>query len=375
MSEHRATQGSGRGRGQAHAGFGLGIVGAGAIGNVHADAAARAGVRVVGAWDLHASRAQALTARVGGVAAASLDDLLAMPEVDAVAIAVPNVAHAECAIKALERKKHVLLEKPMAMTLEECDRIIAAADRAGTMLQVGFVCRGTPTAIAAKRFVDAGRLGKVYHAKCSVYRRRGIPGLGGWFTTRALSGGGPLIDLGVHVIDLVRYLTGSPKGLRASGACYASFGRPISEYRFIDMWAGPPHLDGTFDVEDHATALIRCEGGLTIEVNVTWAMNQPDGALKDGIFLFGDKGGVAFQIFGSELTLATEEDGRLVDVKPLIEPGDPTQRSWDAQYAQFVQAITRGVKPHASAADGRAVQALIDAIERSSAAGHEVEVR
>jgi predicted dehydrogenase len=109
-------------------------------------------------------------------------------------------------------------------------------------------------------------------------------------------------------------------------------------------------------------------------VNVTWAMNQPDGALKDGIFLFGDKGGVAFQIFGSELTLATEEDGRLVDVKPLIEPGDPTQRAWDAQYAQFIQAITRGVKPHASAADGRAVQALIDAIERSSAAGHEVEV-
>ncbi len=352
----------------------LGIIGAGAIGNVHADAAVRAGASVVGAWDLTPERATALTARVGGRAAASIDELLAMPELEAVAIAVPNASHAACAIRALERGKHVLLEKPMAMSVAECDAILAAARKAGTTLQLGFVCRGTPASAAAKQLVDAGRLGHIYHAKCSIYRRRGIPGLGGWFTTKATSGGGPLIDLGVHVLDLVRYLTGKPKSLRASGACYGTFGRPIAEYRYVEMWAGPPKPDGTFDVEDHATALIRCEGGLTIEMNVTWAMNQPDGAMKDGIFLFGDRGGVSFQIFGNELTLATEQDGRIVDVKPLLEPGDALVRAWDAQYAQFLQAITRGVRPHATGEDGRAIQALVEAIERSSAEGREVDV-
>lgn len=331
-------------------------------------------MHIEGAWDLHQGRAAALTGRVGGKAAASIDELLALPGLEAVAIAVPNAAHADCAVRALERGKHVLLEKPMALSLAECDRILAAAERAGTVLQMGFVCRGTPASIAAKELIDAGRLGRIYHAKCSIYRRRGIPGLGGWFTTKAQSGGGPLIDLGVHVLDLVRYLAGSPKSLRASGACYGTFGRPIADYRFVEMWAGPPKLDGVFDVEDHATALIRCEGGCTIEMNVTWAMNQPDGALKDGVFLFGDRGGVAFQIFGNELTLATEENGRIVDVKPLLPPGDTMTKAWDDQYAQFSAAITRGVKPHASGADGRAIQALIEAIERSSAEGREVEV-
>jgi predicted dehydrogenase len=360
--------------GQSERAIGLGVIGAGAIGTVHAESALRNGVRLVAVWDVQGARADVLASNRGGASARTLDDLLAMPEVDAVAVAVPNASHAECAIRALEAGKHVLLEKPMAMSVAECDRILAAAERSGTTLQLGFVCRGTPASQAAKRFVDAGRLGRIYHAKCSIYRRRGIPGLGGWFTNRAQSGGGPLIDLGVHVIDLVRYLTGKPQATRVSGACYANFGHPISAYRYVEMWAGPPRADGLFDVEDHATALIRCEGGLTIEVNVTWAMNQPDGALKDGIFLFGDRGGLAFQVFGSDVTLATEEEGRIVDVKPILEPGDALARAWDAQYQQFIMAIRRGVRPHATGADGRAIQAIVEAIERSSAEAREVSI-
>jgi predicted dehydrogenase len=361
-------------RAAAGADVGLGVVGAGAIGSVHAETAVRHGVRVVGAWDLRPERARALVARHGGTAAADLDDLLAMPEVNAVAVAVPNVAHAECAVRALERGKHVLLEKPMAMSLVECDRILAAAKASGRTLQIGFVCRGTPTAVAARRMVEAGRLGRIYHAKCSVYRRRGIPGLGGWFTTKALSGGGPLIDLGVHVLDLVRTLAGRPAAERVSGALYSNFGAPIDRYRFVEMWAGPPRTDGTFDVEDHATALLRCAGGLTVELNVTWAMNQPDGALRDGVFLFGDRGGLAFQIFGDSITLATEEDERIVDVKPALPPGNATDAAWDAQYRQFVDAVAGRRPPEATGADGRAVQAWIEAIVRSSAEGREIEV-
>jgi len=352
----------------------LGIVGAGAIGNVHAEAALRNGARVGGVWDLHGERAAACAARHGATAESTLDALLARPDIDAVAVAVPNAAHAECAIRALEKGKHVLLEKPMAMSLDECDRIIDVAARANRVLQLGFVCRGSPAAHAAKALIDAGRLGTIYHAKCSIYRRRGIPGLGGWFTTKAQSGGGPLIDLGVHVLDLTRWLCGSPKALRASGACYASFGSPIANYRYVEMWAGPPRLEGTCDVEDHATALVRYEGGLTVEMNVTWAMNIPDGAMKDGVFLFGDKGGLAFQIFGSDLTLATEEHGRIADVRPILEPGDALAHAWDRQYRQFLDATQRGVAPHASAADGRAIQAIVEAIYRSGCEAREVEV-
>ncbi|MDZ4829382.1 MAG: Gfo/Idh/MocA family oxidoreductase [Phycisphaerae bacterium] len=352
----------------------LGIVGAGSIGNVHAETARRNGVELVGTWDIDIAKAQSLATKFGGRAVANLDELLAMPTVDAVAIAVPNTVHAECAVRALGKGKHVLLEKPMAMSVAECDQILAARAASGRVLQLGFVCRGTPTARAAKTFIDAGRLGRIYHAKCSVYRRRGIPGLGGWFTTKAAAGGGPLIDLGVHVIDLVRYLAGKPRAIRASGACYANFGSPIANYRYVDMWAGPPKSAGTCDVEDHATALIRCEAGLTIEMNVTWAMNQPDGALKDGVFLFGVKGGASFEIFGKECTLATEEDGRIVDVRPLIEPGDPMTNAWDAQYAQFAAAVTRGIAPHATGEDGRAIQAIVETIYRSSAEGREIDV-
>lgn len=353
----------------------MGIVGAGAIGNVHAETARRCGAQVSAVWDLHADRARSCAERSGGVAVGSLDELLARGDVDAVAIAVPNAAHAECAVRSFASGKHVLLEKPMAMSLAECDAIMAAARKADRVLQMGFVCRGSPTSHAAKAFVDAGRLGRIYHARCSIHRRRGIPGLGGWFTTKAQSGGGPLIDLGVHVLDLARWLCGKPKALRASGSCHTNFGSLMERYRFVDMWAGPPRLDGTFDVEDHATALVRFEGGLTVELNATWAMNIPEDALKDGIYLFGDKGGIWFSVFDGGLTLATEENDRIVDVRPLLEPGAPLPLAWDRQYRQFIDATTRGIAPHATADDGRAIQSIVEAIYRSSAEGREVEIR
>jgi predicted dehydrogenase len=357
----------------------LGIIGSGSIGNVHARAAARNGVAVVGAWDANAASAEGLARAMAAAgqptqASPSLADLLRRPDVDAVAIATPNFLHAEHAIAALLSGKHVLLEKPMAMDEAECLRIAEAAERSRRTVQVGFVCRGTPTVAAAKAFASAGRLGRVYHAKCSLYRRRGIPGLGGWFTTKAKSGGGPLIDLGVHVLDVVLHLVGHPKATRVSGSCTSTFGHPIAGYRFVDMWAGPPKPDGTFDVEDQATALIRFEGGLTVELNVSWAMNAPEGALKDGIVILGDRGGISLEVLGSNCTLATEEDGRIVDVKALVEPGDALDHAWDRQYRQFRDAVERGVAPHASAADAVALQRIVDGIYRSSAEGREIEL-
>jgi predicted dehydrogenase len=353
----------------------LGIIGAGAIGNVHADTAARAGIPVAGVWDVNPAKGGAFgrkhrEARVCG----SVRELLAMREVDSVVVAVPNVDHAAVACEALEAGKTVFLEKPMAMSVAECDRIIATLDRTKGRLQMGFVSRSTPASRTVKAFIDEGAFGRIYHVKCSLYRRRGVPGLGGWFTTKAMSGGGPLIDLGVHVLDLALHLTGNPAPERVSGATYANFGPRMKDYVHTFMWAGPPRFDGTCDVEDHATALVRCAGGLTIEVNVTWAMNVDEKHMANGMTVFGDRGGCFYQIFGKSLSIATEAGGRVADLVPEFASGNVEHDAWDEQYRMFRALAERGTPPHADAAAGRRVQSVLDAIYRSSAEGREVAV-
>ncbi|MSR69608.1 MAG: Gfo/Idh/MocA family oxidoreductase [Phycisphaerales bacterium] len=354
--------------------FGLGLIGCGGIANVHAQAARRAGIKVVGGWDVLPERAQVLTKEHGGVASASIDELLAMKSVDAVVVAVPNDRHCECACAALKAGKHVLLEKPMALSRGQCDEILAVAQTSSGSLQMGFVCRQSPTALAAKKWIDSGRFGEIYHIKASLYRRRGIPGLGGWFTTKCHSGGGPLIDLGVHLIDLSLHLAGHPKVERVSGMTWSKFGSPIADYRFTSMWAGPPQLGGTFDVEDAATALIRCAGGLTIELNVTWAANIPDGSTRDGIAIWGSRAGAYFDVLGKDLAIATEEEGMLVDLKPQFDATNPLDQAWDEQYRHFAQLVTQRKTPVATGGQGRSLQCVIDAIYESSRMNREVEV-
>lgn len=356
--------------------FNLGIIGAGAIGNVHADTATRAGVPVAGVWDIDPAKGATFggkhrSARV----CKSVDELLAMKEVAAVVVAVPNNDHATVAIQALEAGKTVFLEKPMAMNTAECDRILAAIDRTKGRLQMGFVCRGTPASRAVKQFIQAGRFGNIYHIKCSLYRRRGVPGLGGWFTTKAKSGGGPLIDLGVHVLDLALYLAGNAKPQRVSGVAYANFGKRMKDYVFTEMWAGPPKLQGVCDVEDHATALIRCAGGVTIELNVTWAMNVTESKLANGMTVFGDQAGCFFPIFGREFTIATEAEQRVADLTPELQGGNAEHLAWDEQYRMFRELVLNGTPPHADAHAGRAVQSVIDALYESSARSQEVDVK
>ena len=264
----------------------LGIVGAGTIGGVHATAANATGIDVVCVADADAKAAKALAEKHGIPAA--VDDpkkLFASDQVDAVVIGVPNKFHKPLAIAAMEAGKDVLLEKPMALTAAECRQINTVAARTKRILQMGFMNRYAPSSTAAKSLVDAGRLGKIYHIKANYYRRRGIPGMGGWFTTKSLSGGGPLIDLGVHVIDLAMYLAGYPKPLRASGKVYANFGKKMKKYLYESMWAGPPRFGGKCDVEDSAHALIRLDGGVTFEMNTTWAGNFPDDSVNDLIGL------------------------------------------------------------------------------------------
>lgn len=356
--------------------FSLGIIGAGSIGTVHATTAARLGLAVPLVWDIDPARSERLAAKVPGLEAVpSLEAILADSRINAVVIATPNDLHAEMACAALDAGKHVLLEKPMALDAGQCDRILEASVRSDRRLQMGFVYRHAPAPQAVRAEVAAGRLGRIYHAKCSMYRRRGIPGLGGWFTTKARAGGGPLIDLGVHVIDQALWLCGFPRATSVSGACYATFGPRMADYVYEEMWAGPPRLDGVFDVEDHATALVRFEGGLTLEVNVTWAGNMPEQALPDGIALFGDKAGCRFTLLGDEVIIAGERGRALVDMPLRFDAQRALERAFESQMRSFQAVVEHRHEPCATAAQGRQVQAIIDAIYRSSADGREAPVR
>jgi predicted dehydrogenase len=353
--------------------IGLGIFGAGGAAGLHADAAAGGGLNLRAICDVDLDKARLLAARYANVqVVASMDELLADDDIAAVVVATPNAFHKDLAIAAMRAGKDVLLEKPMAMNVGECDEIIAARDELQRLLQLGFVCRGAPAALAARELVGAGRLGEIYHAKASVYRRRGIPGLGRWFTTKARSGGGVLVDLGVHVVDLVLHLTGYPGATRVSAVCTSTFGSPIDAYAYEEMWGGPPDPEGVFDVEDAATALIRFETGLAVEINVTWAADLSEERMRSQIVLLGDRGGCCIDLWGNELILTTEQDGEIADLRQELPDVDAWSSAWTRQAATFAGNIEHRRPPEASGENGRTVQALLGAIYRSAAEGREV---
>ncbi|HEY3416801.1 MAG TPA: Gfo/Idh/MocA family oxidoreductase, partial [Armatimonadota bacterium] len=175
--------------------------------------------------------------------------LLADPQIDTVSVVTPNVLHAPVVIAALKAGKHVHVEKPIAMNAVEAQAIVDAKNASGKKVMVALNNRFTDMAQFIKRYIEEGNLGEVYHARCGWHRRRGMPGWGGWFTTKALSGGGPIIDLGVHFIDLTLFMLGFPNPRTVSASAYCKFGNHIP--------AGAANPKGVFDVEDLATGFIR----------------------------------------------------------------------------------------------------------------------
>ena len=203
----------------------LGIVGMGAIGSVHAAAHQAVGDADVHAiCDVDAGKLAESGDRFGVKNRFETYQELLASDVDAVMVCVGNTLHREVAIAALQAGKHVFLEKPMAMNADEAAEIAAAAAKADTILQMGMVWRCAPEVRVARQWVAEGLFGRVYHMRAVLVRRRGIPGLGGWFTTKAASGGGPMIDLGVHWFDAAMHISGLWKPTSVSAKTYAKFG-------------------------------------------------------------------------------------------------------------------------------------------------------
>lgn len=349
----------------------IGIIGAGTIGKEHAQAAIASDIEVKYVADVNLTPAQELASMCGAKPIDNIETMLSDDTVAGVVVAVPNALHRPLAIQSLCAGKDVLLEKPMAMNVAECEEINAAAANNERFVQVGLVNRYSSVGHSAKRFIDAGRLGEVYHAKALFYRRRGVPGLGGWFTTKAISGGGATIDLGVHVIDLALYLLGFPQVKQVLGKVYGKFGCRMEDYIYESMWAGPPRNDGVCDVDDSSHAMILFENGACLDMNVTWAGHFPDGSVPESMMgFFGDHGGMTFQLFGDHLLLAEEDCRHNVDKKIIL----PERQPFVDQITDFVTSIATREVRGATGAEATMVQSIIDAVYESSARGEAVRV-
>ncbi|WP_258111877.1 Gfo/Idh/MocA family protein [Alicyclobacillus sp. SP_1] len=345
----------------------LGFIGAGNIGKVHMNAfRLLEGVELVAVTDAVRSVAETAKDQFGVLRVYDTPkQLLEDKSIDALVIGVPNHLHASLAVAALQAKKHVLLEKPMALDAEEAKAIVRAERDSGKRLMIAHQMRWSTEAIAVKEQVNCGGLGNVYAAKAGWFRRKGIPGWGTWFTRKAEAGGGPLIDIGVHMLDLALFLMGNPNPVSVVGSTYAKFG---PERRGIGDW-GKPDWDGYFDVEDFALALIKMENGSTLTLEVSWAVHM-DTDSQPFVHILGDKGGASLR--GDSGKLLTEIYAYPVDV-PLTRPsGDIGDRVRLSQH--FIECVRGNQEPISSSLAGLTTQLILDAIYESSRTGRQIEL-
>ncbi|MBR2872792.1 MAG: Gfo/Idh/MocA family oxidoreductase [Lentisphaeria bacterium] len=348
----------------------IGVIGVGSIGTVHTTNYAKVdNAEVVAMCDILPDRlAEKAAAFNVAKTYADYNDLLADPEIDAVSVCVPNDMHAPIAIAALNAGKHVMLEKPMTLSAELGKQILAARDASGKKLQMGMVYRQKPEARLLKEIVDNGRLGNIYQIRVKLIRRRGIPGLGGWFTTKAKSGGGGLIDIAVHFLDLVMWLSNKWEPTKVSAKTYSKFGSPINDYHYVSMWAGPPQTDGVFDVDDYAAGFVRFGAETTLSFEVAWACNDKD---ECHVELLRDKGGVKLNI-GSDPVLCTEIDNRIADVALQYDKKD---EAFADELRKFCNAVQGKGEIPATGEQGVVAMKLLDAIYKSSELNCEVDVQ
>ena len=311
--------------------------------------------------DIIPERAEAAVEKYGcGTAIVDYHEVLADPEIEAVSVCTPNNVHATIAIDALRAGKNVLCEKPAARTYAEALEMQKVQNETGKILNIGVVNRFNDSVNLIKKYIDDGKLGEIYHVYVSFRAHRSIPGLGGAFTTKAIAGGGALIDWGVHYLDIVMYCCGDPKAKTVSGEVFSKLGTDIAGYTYKDMWAGPPKLDGIYDVDDSITAMIRTDGPV-ITVHGAWAQNI--GEEERYIDFIGDKGGIRLQ-YGADFKVYTAEHGALVEYKPEFKMRNHFQNEIDA----FINCCKTGEKLPShidtNILTSRMMQAIYDSAEQ-----------
>jgi predicted dehydrogenase len=338
----------------------MGVIGLG-MGRHHVKGyQAHPGADMVAVCDADEARLTAMADELGVAQRyTSAEDMFDKAHLDAVSVATPNKWHAPLTIAALKRGLHVLCEKPMAMNAREAADMLKAAKKAKRNLMINFSYRFSEMSYALRAQVEAGALGDVYFGRTVWHRRRGVPGMGSSFTRKDISGGGPLIDLGVHRLDLALWLMGYPEPLAVSGATYDPIAQKMAEA------AGQE-----YSVEDLACGLVKFTNGATLIVEASWAAN-----IKEREYmvtqLCGTQGGLVQKNVGGEYRFTaevyTEENGHLF-TKAL----DWSSVHVPTPYGEFVDSILAKRAPLATGEEGLKVMKILDGIYQSAASGREV---
>lgn len=345
----------------------IGVIGTGSIAQPHlASYLANPDADIVAVSDINAERAQSVADRYG--LARSYTDpeqLLADETVDAVSICSWNDTHAAMATAAVEAGKHVLVEKPLSRTYDEALELQRIVDQHEQVVMVGFVRRHSPNCQVLRRFIDAGDLGDIYYAKASSIRRNGNPG--GWFADKEIAGGGPLLDIGIHAIDLCWYLMGSPRATSVSGNTYTRLGNrahiaSMQRYQVSDYDLAKN------SVEDMAAALIRFDNGASLMVDTSYSLHAIQDRLE--VSVFGDTGGADLE---PALQIATEAHGTAVNLTPQISsPTFEGRVGFQNEIDNFVDSILGRAVCVAPAWHGTENMKIIDGIYASAETGKEI---
>ena len=360
----------------------IGIIGTGWIADSHIRSYKKQpDVEIVAGCDLIPGKAEAFFKKheVEGVKTdyASHKEMLddESLQLDAVSICTYNRQHAIPAIYALKKGVHVLLEKPMCVTLEEAVEICRAEKETGKILSIGFQPRLDANMKMIKRIVESGELGQVYYIQTGGGRRRGIPTpFGTTFIEDETAGLGALADIGCYSLDMVLNAIGYPKPLTVSGYKSAFFGTDPNYSNYVKT--GHPEYAKKFGVDDFAAAFIRLEGGLVLDFRISWAMNMDT---SGDTLILGTKAGLRIPstecwngTIGGPMTIYRELAGEQISVPvPVLEQKEGL---FDCKIRSFLDACKYNLPAPVPSSQILYNQAILDGIARSSELGREVEI-
>jgi predicted dehydrogenase len=343
--------------------IGIGIIGSGGIAqSVHLPAYAKlqeeGKVKIVAVADANEATAKAAQEKFG-VPHAFTDykQLLDLAEINAVNVCTPNFLHKQPTVDALNAGKHVIVEKPIALNAVEGQEMVDAAKRNGKKLQVALNIRFNSGPQAVKRFIKEGGMGEIYYARAHALRRRGVPGWG-VFTQKDKQGGGPLIDIGVHILDLTLWLMDYPEPASVSGTTYTKFGTKEGVLGLMGQW--DPKI---YTVEDFAAGLVKFKNGASLVLESSFIANVQDREeMRTNVM--GTNAGATVDPFNDANTkIYREEFGTLTDSQPVFLP---KVGSHEMEIRSFVQAIIDDTPVEVPGEQGLMVTRILDAIYASS---------
>ena len=341
----------------------IGLIGAGGIANgAHIPAYRSLGdqVELAAVADVNEATARNTAGRHGinGVYQ-NYQEMLEREHLDAVSICTPNRFHAPAVVAALRAGCHVLCEKPPAMTADEAREMAQAAQAAGKVLTFGFMYRFNPEVQAARRYAQDGAFGEIYDGRVTAMRRRGIPGWG-VFTNKELQGGGPMVDIGVHMLDAALYVMGYPEPKTVMGVTHTRLGNQEPGVTTMGAWDYQ-----RYTVEDICNALIRFENGASLMVETSFIANiEPMEELQ--VRLVGTRAGCKFFPF----TVFGEEHGTLTNTGQAWFPEGGS--GFEREVAHFVRCIRGEAEPVSTPEEAVKIQRILEAAYRSAESGASV---